>query len=174
MALRLSRLQLIALGAGLGGGLLFGTALILAFGGLSKPDSIEEQYPTWKAAHEAKLDSRGWLPWFVPRNATEIVIRSDPRTNDSRGSFHFPISEGPKLKPHFADMPMDEIAGSTPKPVPYDLWWPEWLTGTLEPGPRGNPGYSIHRPVHPNGDVDELLVACNFTKGHCLFWTDKR
>lgn len=170
----LTRLQLVALAAGLGGGLLLGSVFLIFFARPATPDSVEERYATWAEAHAAKLDERGWLPWFVPRNASEIVVRGDTRKNDARGSFRFPISETIRLKPKLADMPMDEVNGSTPRPEPYDPWWPEWLTGTLEAGPRGNPGFSIHRPIHESGDVDEMLVACNFTKGQCFFWTDRR
>ena len=154
--------------------LLTALALLSGPGGRGPVGSVQEKFPTWVAAHNARLVDRGLLPAFAPRSATEIVVRSLPESDLFRGSFRFPISDGRNMKTRLANMPAKESEGAHPRPEPYDPWWPTWLQGVLTAGPRDNPGYSLHRPIGNDGSVENLLVACNLTKGHCLYWSDSR
>lgn len=167
-----SRLQRIAFVAGFGAGMFFTSlTLLLSFDSVGD-GSVEEHYVTWTQAQENRLVDRGLLPSFAPKSSTEIVVRSVPETDQFRGTFRFPISEGPRLISKLASMPAQETNGSVARPEPYDPWWPAWLRGRLSSGPRGNPGYAIYRPLGADESVESILVACNLTKGHCLYWSD--
>ena len=169
----ISRLQRLAFASGVGGGMLLGSLLLLLSSGSPMAvASVEERYATWADARELRVLERGLLPSFAPKSATDIFVRSIPGTGQFRGSFRFPISDGPGMIAKLAVMPSQETEGSTARPTPYDAWWPRWLRGKLTAGPRGNPGYAIHRPLGPGESVENLLVACDLTKGHCLYWSD--
>lgn len=167
-------MQRIGFVAGVGAGMFLTSLLLLLSFKPAGDGSLEEQYLTWTDAQSARLVDRGLLPSFVPKSSTEIIVRSLPGTEQFRGSFRFPTFEAPKVRAKLADMPPNETKGSHALPEPYDPWWPAWLRGRLTSGPRGNPGYSIHRPVNPDASVESVLVACNLTKGHCLYWSDVR
>jgi hypothetical protein len=170
----ITTMQKLAFVAGLGASLLLGSVFVLLFTGSSGGGTVEERYVTWTDASASKLIDRGLLPSFAPRSSSEIIVRSRPATDQYRGTFRFPISDGPRMRPKLADMPASETDGAIALPQPYDEWWPLWLRGRLGAGPRGNPGYSIHRPFGADNAVEDVLVACDFTKGHCLYWSDRR
>jgi hypothetical protein len=165
-------MQRLAFIAGFGAGMLITSSLLLLGFESSGDGSVQERYVTWTQAQDNRLVDRGLLPSFAPKTSTEIVVRSVPETDQFRGSFRFPISEGPRIVAKLAVMPAAETNGSVARPEPYDDWWPPWLRGRLTAGPRGNPGYAIYRPLGADDSVESILVACNLTKGHCLYWSD--
>jgi hypothetical protein len=56
---------------------------------LAQQDRITTTYGTRAEAEADRLFDRGWLPSFIPRSATNILVSNDLDTNISEGSFTF-------------------------------------------------------------------------------------
>ena len=81
---------------------------------------IDSAYDTLEEADKAGMIGKGWVPAWVPRDATNLREVHDLDSNTSQLSFFMPPGTGLNLPPHCRP-----VAHAQTAPAAFNrLWWP--------------------------------------------------
>ena len=101
-------------------------------------DQLFRQYPTTSDAIAAGEAERGWLPVWLPDEATDIHLQSDLDTNRSWLRFELPPERAEKLKSSLRRVSQNDVKYvGWSRPCSASSWWPNslvWLDPTDDGG----------------------------------------
>ncbi len=114
----------------------------IAAGGCSGPDIVEKNLSDMAEARESGvLKEGGWLPGFLPANATNIRLRYDVDTNEIWVGFD---RRGPDLSPMEQSCNRVERGNLIfPRKAPT-IWWPDELKADAAAS-RADYGFEFHK-----------------------------
>lgn len=117
---------------------------------------IDSAYDTLEEADEAEMIGKGWVPEWVPRDATKLHEVHDLDSNTSQLSFFVPPGTGLNLPPDCRP-----VAYAQTSPAVFNrLWWP---------GDRALE--RSYRFLQCNTEYDKaVFVAINNDGGRVLYW----
>lgn len=132
---------------------------------ISCNERVETSYASRSEADQSGAISRGWIPAILPTNATAIREYHDLDTNESFGTFRFPVSEAGSLKDALRETSSSavrEIEVSAPRVN----WWPTSLKGRIDERKLASTGLRIHS-LEQHGT---MFFAVNWQSGEAFFW----
>jgi len=131
-------------------------------------DLVTEKYSKFDDASKAGAVTRGWLPSFTPRTATDILLVNDLDTNHQWLKFRIPLSEVSEIT---RDMKTISIAEAreygVSKPANIGSWPPE-LQKVMVATPRAS-----YRFFRATVATRSICIAVDSATGEVFGWTCK-
>jgi hypothetical protein len=143
-----------------GAALLVCIAAFVAYVFEIHPLTMESHFNSFADAIDAGVAERGWMPVFVPTDATDLFEQHNLESNRQRGRF-----EGRPV--------LDSCSGIGPAQVERgpELESVDWWPRRTDAYPRLGPGFDYYACDRPgsSAEYDKHYVAIG-TRGPCTYW----
>jgi hypothetical protein len=137
---------------------------------LACSDRVGGRYETFAHAERAGMVSRGWMPAFVPRTATDLWEEHDLDTNELWLRFNVPAGDTSVLS-GAVPMPQEDLRRVYRQPPSGLSAMPDELRGHLAPETESG---RVAYVRHPPGEHGQYCAALHRQANMAYVWSCER